>query len=154
MGVEITVRPIAYVENSRKTVEDDDWGEVVSKIELVPHIDETCLQGIEEFSHIEIIFYFHKVEDGKIQYGARHPRNNTALPKVGIFSQRGKNRPNKLGTTIVELLEVGNRELTVRGLDAIDGTPILDIKPVMKEFLPKKDLREPAWTAEIMKNYW
>ena len=112
------------------------------------------MKGIDEFSHLEIIFYFDKVSDDKIQYEARHPRNNTDYPEVGILAQRGKNRPNKLGLTIVELLELKQRTLIVKGLDAIDGTPIIDIKPVMKEFLPKDQVRQPNWSISLMENYW
>jgi tRNA (adenine37-N6)-methyltransferase len=112
------------------------------------------LTGINEFSHLEIIFYFDKVSDDKIQYEARHPRNNKAYTKVGIFAQRGKNRPNKLGVTIVELVEMKKRKLIVKGLDAIDGTPIIDIKPVMKEFLPKGEVLQPNWAVSLMDKYW
>jgi tRNA (Thr-GGU) A37 N-methylase len=86
--------------------------------------------------------------------GARHPRNNQQWPAVGIFAQRGKNRPNRLGTTICTLVRVEGRALVVQELDAIDGTPILDIKPVMAEFLPRSAVRQPAWSHELMREYW
>ncbi len=72
----------------------------------------------------------------------------------GIFAQRGKDRPNRLGSTVVEILGREGRSLLVRGLDAIDGTPVLDIKPVMAEFLPRSALRQPAWSHELMREYW
>jgi len=149
-----TIKPIAYVKNSRKEIEDDHWGSIVSEIELVEEVSELALSGITDFSHLEIIFYFDKVSDDKIQYNARHPRNNPNYPKVGIFSQRGKNRPNKLGLTSVELLSHNERTITVRGLDAINGTPIIDIKPIMKEFLPKGEIKQPKWSTELMEKYW
>lgn len=149
-----TIRPIAFVRNVRKEIEDDHWGAVSSTIELAEEINESALTGIDTFSHLEVIFYFDKVSDNKIQYEARHPRNNSEFPKVGIFAQRGKNRPNKLGVTIVELVELNQRKLVVKGLDAIDGTPIIDIKPVMKEFLPKGEVRQPDWSVSLMSNYW
>ena len=93
--MEIIVRPIGFVRNSRKTVEDDNWGGIVS--EIVIEIGEEALQGIEDFSHAEVIFYFDKVDESRIVSGARHPRNNPNWPKVGILAQRGKNRPNRLG---------------------------------------------------------
>lgn len=148
------IYPIAYVTNNRKDIEDDNWGSIISTIELVENMNESTLEGIQEFSHLEIIFYFDKVADEKIQYGARHPRNNKDYPKVGIFAQRGKNRPNKLGVTIVELLDINNKKLIVKGLDAIDGTPIIDIKPVMKEFLPKGEVKQPSWSISLMDRYW
>ena len=150
----ITIKPIAYVRNSRTEVEDDNWGSIVSEIELVDELKESSLQGIEDFSHLEIIFFFDKVADNNIQFEARHPRNNKEYPKVGIFAQRGKNRPNKLGVTTVELLESNNKKLIVKGLDAIDGTPIIDIKPVMKEFLPKGEVKQPNWSIALMDSYW
>jgi tRNA (Thr-GGU) A37 N-methylase len=86
--------------------------------------------------------------------GARHPRNNTAWPRVGIFAQRGKNRPNRIGSTICRVLRIDGRELYVAELDAIDKTPVLDIKPVMAEFLPREPVRQPRWSQELMSRYW
>ncbi len=149
-----TINPIAIVKNSRKEIEDDHWGSIISEIELVEEFNEEALSGISDFSHLEIIFYFDKVSDDMIQYNARHPRNNIHYPKVGIFAQRGKNRPNKLGLTSVELLEHNGRILTVKGLDAIDGTPIIDIKPIMKEFLPKGEIKQSEWSKALMEKYW
>jgi tRNA (Thr-GGU) A37 N-methylase len=103
---------------------------------------------------VEIFFAFHLVLDEKIETGARHPRNNKDWPKVGIFAQRGKNRPNRLGATICKVLKREGRQLFVQGLDTIDGTPVLDIKPVMREFLPREEVTQPAWASELMKNYW
>ncbi|WP_050616539.1 tRNA (N6-threonylcarbamoyladenosine(37)-N6)-methyltransferase TrmO [Bacillus testis] len=152
--MQYAIKPIAVVNNSRKEIEDDDWGSVISTIELAENMTESSLKGIEEFSHLEIIFYFHKVPDEKIQHEARHPRNNKEYPEVGIFAQRGKNRPNKLGVTLVELIERKQRTLIVKGLDAIDGTPIIDIKPVMKEFLPNNEIKQPNWSISLMEHYW
>ncbi|PGL71177.1 tRNA (N6-threonylcarbamoyladenosine(37)-N6)-methyltransferase TrmO [Bacillus sp. AFS055030] len=149
-----TINPIAFVKNTRKEIEDDNWGSIISEIELVEEFNEEALRGISDFSHLEIIFYFDKVNDEAIQYNARHPRNNTHYPKVGIFVQRGKNRPNKLGLTSVELLKHSGRILTVKGLDAIDGTPIIDIKPIMKEFLPKGEIKQADWSKDLMEKYW
>ncbi|PEJ54362.1 tRNA (N6-threonylcarbamoyladenosine(37)-N6)-methyltransferase TrmO [Bacillus sp. AFS002410] len=148
------IQPIAFVKNSRKEIEDDYWGSIVSEIELVDELNEEAFSGISDFSHLEIIFYFDKVTDEMIQYNARHPRNNTKYPKVGIFAQRGKNRPNKLGLTTVELLKHNGRILTVKGLDAIDSTPIIDIKPIMREFLPKGEIKQAEWSKYLMKKYW
>ena len=94
------------------------------------------------------------VEESRIEWRARHPRNNPAWPPVGIFAQRSKNRPNRLGVSIARLLKREGRILPLQGLDAIDGTPVLDIKPVIKGFLPRGALREPSWATEIMKEYW
>ncbi|OOC62561.1 tRNA (N6-threonylcarbamoyladenosine(37)-N6)-methyltransferase TrmO [Paenibacillus ihbetae] len=152
--MDIIIKPIAYVRNSRTEVEDDRWGSIISEIELIDDLNASSLEGINEFSHLEIIFYFDKVADDKIQYEARHPRNNKNFPRVGIFAQRGKNRPNRLGLTTVELLEHHHNKLIVKNLDAIDGTPIMDIKPVMKEFLPHREVKQPEWSKKLMEDYW
>ena len=150
----INLSTIAYVKNIRAEIQDDHWGDVVSVIELDSAFSEEALFQIESFSHAEIVFYFHLVDENKIETGARHPRNNESWPRVGIFAQRGKNRPNRLGVTTVKILKREGRQLFVQGLDAIDGTPVLDIKPVIKEFLPREEIRQPVWATELMKNYW
>lgn len=150
----ITLQPIGKIVNERTEAEDDNWGNIVSRIELNETMDVNSLKGIENFSHLEIIYYFDKVEDTKIIHGARHPRNLKHLPETGIFAQRAKGRPNKLGLTTVKLLKVENKTLFVQGLDAINGTPVLDIKPLFKEFLPREEIKQPRWVNEIMKNYW
>ncbi len=94
------------------------------------------------------------MREENIRYTARHPRNNEEYPKVGIFAQRGKNCPNRLGATIVKVVRREGKCLVVQGLDAIDGTLILDMKPVMKEFLPKEEIKQPDWATDLMKNYW
>jgi tRNA-Thr(GGU) m(6)t(6)A37 methyltransferase TsaA len=148
------VEPIGIVKNTRCTADDDNWGSLVSVIELCGPYDEECLRGIEDFSHVEIIFYFHQVSKDKIVRGKRHPRNNRSWPKVGIFAQRGKNRPNRIGLTMVKVLKRNGNNLSIQGLDAINGTPVLDIKPVMRGFLPAQRVRQPAWADEIMQHYW
>src|SRR5262249_18728471 len=95
-----------------------------------------------------------RVDPSGVVVGARHPRNNPAWPRVGIFAQRAKGRPNRLGSTIVRILGRDGRRVRVAGLDAVDGTPILDIKPVMAEFLPREPVRQPAWSRELMRDYW
>lgn len=149
-----TLEAIGVNYNERKTPKDDYWGEVISEIRVDKTLGVSCLDGIESFSHLEIVYLFHLVQEEDIQYASRHPRNNQEYPKVGIFAQRGKNRPNRIGVTIVELLRKEESSLIVKGLDAIDGTPIIDIKPVMKEFLPKRDIKQPQWATELMSNYW
>ena len=97
---------------------------------------------------------FDKVTPDKIVSGARHPRGNKDWPKVGIFAQRGKNRPNRIGVSVARIVAIQGLEVEVEGLDAIDGTPILDIKPVMSGFQPRGEVVEPAWATEIMRSYW
>ncbi len=148
------VIPIAFVSASRPHAEDDYWGNERARITLVDTISAEALDGIAGFSHVEVIFCFHLVDESKIVTGARHPRNNTAWPAAGIFAQRGKNRPNRLGSTICKVVAVEGNSLLVSELDAIDGTPILDIKPVMSEFLPREPIVQPQWSKDLMVNYW
>lgn len=150
----IELNPIGVIRNSRQVPEDDNWGKIESEIRIGDELGEEALSEIESFSHIEVIYYFHLVDEHKIETGARHPRNNASWPKVGILAQRGKNRPNRLGITIAKLLRREGRSLFVAGLDTIDGTPVLDIKPVMREFLPQDEIRQPDWSVELMQNYW
>jgi tRNA (adenine37-N6)-methyltransferase len=156
LGVkEMTIVPIGVVRTERLEIKDDDWGSNISVIEIDENqFTEEVLYGLEEFSHLEVIFHFHKVETNKIEKGARHPRNNTDWPKVGIFSQRGKNRPNLLGASTCKILKVDGLAITVEALDAIDGTPVIDLKPYMKEFAPQGETKQPHWATELMKNYY
>ena len=148
----IALTPIGYVRNARRDAGDDNWGGIVSEIAV--EIGEDALDGIEAFSHAEVLFYFDRVPEEKIVSGARHPRNNPNWPKVGILAQRGKNRPNRIGLATVSILRREGSVLFVTGLDAMDGTPVLDIKPVLREFEPRGEIRQPAWATELMQNYW
>jgi len=150
----ITLTPIGYVRCTRREVRDDHWEEETSRVELASGIAPETLEGLEQFSHAEILFHFDRVEPNKIEQGARHPRGNQQWPRVGVFAQRTKYRPNRLGSTIVTILGREGRTLRVAGLDAIDGTPVLDIKPVMQEFLPRTPVRQPPWSHELMREYW
>ncbi|MFQ5498619.1 MAG: SAM-dependent methyltransferase [Candidatus Zixiibacteriota bacterium] len=150
----IEMDPIAYVSNCRYDLSDDYWGGLISKIRLVPRISADALRGIEEFSHLDIVFHFHRCDSSTEFYGSRRPRNNPDWPEVGILAQRAKNRVNRLGLTTVKLLKVSDRELTVSVLDAVDGTPVLDIKPVIREFLPCSEVHQPLWLSELMRDYW
>ncbi|MDJ1467614.1 SAM-dependent methyltransferase [Xanthocytophaga flava] len=151
--MEIKIHSVAIVKNTRKTPTDDYWEGVVSEIELADHIPTEAFNQISDFSHLEIIYYFNQVEDRDIVFSGR-PRGNPAYPLVGIYGQRKKDRPNAIGLATVELLEHKGRTLKVKYLDAIDGTPVLDIKPVFKEFEPKGSLKQPSWVEDLMKNYW
>lgn len=149
----IEIKPVAFVHSERTEVSDDNWsGESV--IELADWIPADALDGVSDFSHLEILFHFHKADPAKIKIGPSHPRNNPDWPKVGIFARRGKNRPNHLGLTVVKLIAIEGKKLRVAGLDALDGTPVIDIKPLMRGFLPREELTEPKWSEEIMSRYW
>jgi tRNA-Thr(GGU) m(6)t(6)A37 methyltransferase TsaA len=154
MNETIPLRPVGHVRGGRAQPIDDAWDEVVASIELAPEFGPEALAGLDGFSHIEVVFLFHRVPDGVIVTSAQHPRGRADWPKVGIFAQRGKDRPNRIGVTICKLLGVAGASIRVAGLDAIDGTPVLDIKPCMRGFLPREEIMEPAWATELMKGYW
>ena len=152
---DVTLKPIGVVHSAIHEPVDDVWGGLAARIELdSSRFSAESLAGIDAFSHVEIIFLFDRVADDEIHLGARHPRGRTDWPKIGIFAQRGKNRPNRIGVTVCRLLSVHDTSIVVEGLDAIDGTPVLDIKPYMQEFAPRGDVHQPAWATELMAQYW
>lgn len=149
-----SIEPVGKVSAIRAHAEDDYWGGEKAVITLTDRFTQDALAGLESFSHVEVLFLFHEVDPGQVISGARHPRNNINWPKTGIFAQRGKNRPNRIGSTICRIESVTGRTLVVSELDAIDGTPVLDLKPVMQEFLPRGQVVQPAWSRELMSAYW
>jgi tRNA (Thr-GGU) A37 N-methylase len=155
MSTPIEIHPIGHVRGGRVEPVDDAWNAVEAVIELDPsRLGPDAAAGLDAFSHIEVIFHFDRAEPADINTGARRPRGRADWPLVGILAQRGKDRPNRIGVTVCRILSVDGLVLRVRGLDAIDGTPVLDIKPVMRGFLPRGDIREPDWAAELMRDYW
>jgi tRNA (adenine37-N6)-methyltransferase len=151
--MELKLIAVATVRNSRTKPVDDDWGSIVSEIELAEHIPPEAFLNITDFSHLEIIYYFDKVRPADIIF-AGHPRGNKTYPMTGIFAQRKKDRPNSIGLCTVELVSQKGKTITVKYLDAINGTPVLDIKPVFREFGIKASLRQPSWVTDLMKDYW
>lgn len=151
----ITLVPIGLVRGGRTAPDDDGWAAETCTIELDrARFTADALAGLDGFSHVEVVYHFHQVDEADVVLGARHPRGRRDWPAVGIFAQRGRTRPNRLGVAIAELLAIDGTTITVRGLDAIDGTPVLDLKPVMAGFAPRGPVREPAWAVELMAGYW
>jgi len=151
--MEYTVRPIAYIRNERSEAIDDNWGDIVSTVELAREVPSEALTGLEEFSHVEIVFFADWAEDVPPAAWHRRPRGNEKWPDIGVFAQRNKDRPNRILLSTVALDDVGERSFTVRGLDGIDGTPVLDIKPVFRWSRPDGALRVPAWSEELGEKY-
>ncbi len=150
----MNVKPIGVVKSSVKEGLDRGWGEVVSEV----HLEDSLapgLQGLEEFQYIIIIFYMHNAPkfDRKKNL-VRHPQGRKDLPKLGIFAQRAKHRPNPIGITVVKLISIKENILTVKGLDAIDSTPILDIKPYTFAFDHVESVKDPSWLNTIMEGYF
>ena len=124
---QITLKPIGYVRTQAKDDEVKDKTRT-SEIFIMPGLNE-ALDGIAEYSHLYVLFWLHEISEEKRKTLKIHPRGRTELPLVGVFAARTNLRPNPIGLTIVNLIKVEDNVLTVRGLDAFDGTPVLDIKP-------------------------
>lgn len=155
MSGAITLTPIGWVHSGRAAPEDDGWDAERARIALdTARFGPDALLGLDSFSHAEIVFLFDRLPEDQISTGARRPRGNPDWPEVGIFAQRGRNRPNRLGVSVCRILGIDGTVLHVQGLDAIDGTPVLDIKPVMSGFQPRGGIREPDWARAIMARYW
>jgi len=107
---------------------DSGWGRITSEIHIHKEYADG-LAGLEAFSHIVVVFYMHKSSWSHASDLVRRPQGRADMPCIGIFAQRAKHRPNPIGITSVRLLSVDDNVLRVQGLDAIDGTPVLDIKP-------------------------
>ena len=151
----ISMQAVGTVHSTRTAPRDDDWDREQVYIELDPAVlPDEALLGIDTFSHVEILFHMDRVKPEAVETGARHPRNNRDWPKIGILAQRGKNRVNQIGTTICRVLRVEGRKLFVEGLDAVDGSPVLDIKPWVREFGPRGTVTQPEWMTELMQGYW
>jgi tRNA (adenine37-N6)-methyltransferase len=149
----ITVVPMGVVRGGRSEIIEDHWGPVVSRIVLDPAmLDPDATLGLDGFSHIEVIFHFHRAAHAR--RGATHPRGNPAWPQVGVLAGHGPMRPNHIGVSRCTLLAVDSLQLMVGGLDAIDGTPVLDIKPYATEYDPRGPIREPTWMRELMRDYF
>ena len=153
MKSQFEISAVGVVRSSRIEPEDDSWDGETSHIEMITPFDARSLMGLESFSHCIVVYVFDKAawDDSKM---SRHPRGNKNWPEVGIFAQRAKDRPNRLGVTVCRVLRVDGLSLHVSGLDAIDGTPVVDIKPWMVEFGPRGEVVQPSWSSELMKGYW
>ena len=150
--MQIVMEPIGYVENEVKNRKDVAWGEDSSTIVLREEFFSS-LNGLEDFSHAIVLYYLDKASYEKDKHLQRRPQNREDMPLVGIFSQRGKDRPNHIGMTSVQIVSVSDDSLTVKGLDAIDGTPVLDIKPYYPVY-DKKDAQVPEWVDRLMEHYF
>lgn len=150
--MKISLAPVAYVHSTRQEAQDDHWDQESVFIALTEDYTADSLKALDAFSHVAVIFYMHQVT--QVTTGARHPRNRSDWPEVGIFAQRGKNRPNALGLTVCRIVKLEGSRLYVEGLDAIDGTPVLDLKPWVAEMGPRGAVFEPDWMQVLMAHYW
>ena len=131
---------------------DMNWGEIISEIVLKPEYAPGLL-GLEGFSHAMILTFLHEARYDPEVHLRRHPQERQDMPLLGIFAQRARHRPNKIGVTACEIVEVTENSVKVRALDAIDGTPILDVKPYVPVY-DKRDATIPEWMEKMMKGYF
>jgi tRNA (adenine37-N6)-methyltransferase len=149
----VNYEPIGIVKSPVKEGVDTDWGKVISEI----HIDSKFadgLRGIDSFSHIIVVFEIHKSTWTPASDLVRRPQGRTDMPLIGIFAQRAKHRPNPIGITSVRLLGLKGNILVVQGLDAIDETPVLDIKPYFPQFDRVAEPQTPEWVDRLMTDYF
>ncbi|MGC1420044.1 MAG: TrmO family methyltransferase [Acidimicrobiales bacterium] len=152
--MDYNVRAIAFIRNERSEAFDDNWDDVVSTVELAQDVPDESLRGLADFSHVELVFFADWAEDVPPGPWHRHPRGNVEWPDVGVFAQRNKDRPNRLLLTTVKIDTIDTRSFTVRGLDGIDGTPVLDIKPVFSWSSPRGELRVAPWSDALGQDYF
>lgn len=127
----LKLRVIGAVRNQVQERRQEGWEEVVSEIVVDPYWNE-ALEDLEHFSHIIVLSWLHKITPQERRIVQVHPRGRVDLPLVGVFASRSPMRPNPIGMTVVRLLERRGNVLQVIGLDALDGTPVLDIKPYLR----------------------
>jgi tRNA (adenine37-N6)-methyltransferase len=150
----VDVEPIGVVSSPRTDPsETTGWGDVEARIRLTSELGTRSLDGLADFSHAEIVFWFDRVTRRDSYADLSRARGRDDMPLIGVFAARGPNRPNPIGVSACPIVEVGDTWLTVRGLDAVDGTPVLDVKPVQVRLVPAH-VTEPEWSARLMADYY
>lgn len=144
----IEMKPIGHIRNGVTEAEGRKWEQVVSELVIEDEHAER-LEGLEEFSHILVLFWMDRVPPERRAVTRVHPEQRQDLPLVGVFATRSPARPNPIGLTAVSLLERKGGVLRVKGLDALDGSPILDLKPWLPSAAPTEDIRTPDWVARL-----
>lgn len=147
------MEPIGVVSSPVTEPVDEGWGEVVAHIRLRPELAEG-LRGLEGFSHALVVFEMHDAGFDPASDLVRRPRGDARFPELGIFAQRARHRPNRIGVTAVRIERAGDGVLAVRGLDAVDGTPVLDIKPYVPAYDRRDEATTPEWVDRLMEGYF
>ncbi|MHA2244696.1 MAG: tRNA (N6-threonylcarbamoyladenosine(37)-N6)-methyltransferase TrmO [Candidatus Hodarchaeales archaeon] len=147
-------KPIGIIKSSVTEAIDQEWGEVESEVHLNISL-AAGLQGLDQFSHVIIIFFMHQTPTFSSTTDlVRRPQGLLDLPLIGIFAQRAKHRPNPIGITAVPIVSIKGNILRVKGLDAINGTPVLDIKPYFPIFDRVEIEITPKWVEKLMQGYF
>jgi tRNA-Thr(GGU) m(6)t(6)A37 methyltransferase TsaA len=144
---------IGTVYNEVKEPTDQGWGSVVSEIVLDESLTDG-LDGIDTFSHVLVLFWMHRAAEAEPVRMRRRPQGRADMPELGIFAQRARHRPNPIGVATVEILRRERNRLYVKGLDAINGTPVLDIKPYVPVYDAAESPRVPEWINRLMVSYF
>ncbi|MCG5211927.1 SAM-dependent methyltransferase [Streptosporangium sp. KLBMP 9127] len=151
----VPLRPVGQVVGGRGEVLEDDWHDVRAVIRLDgASFTASAVLGLEHFSHLEVVFLFDRINPAEVPAEPRPPRGNPNAAPVGVFAHRGPYRPNRLGVSRCRLLAVDGLDLHVADLDALSGSPILDVKPYLTEFAPRHPVTQPAWATELMSRYY
>ena len=139
----MTLKAIGIVRSQAKETpaERDWWAELISELVIDESLTE-ALDGLEEYSHIIVIYWMHKIASQEVPLKV-HPKGRKELPVRGLFASRAPHRPNRIGKATVKLLKRRGNILNVKGLDALDGTPVLDIKPYIPGYDSVDDARVP-----------
>jgi tRNA-Thr(GGU) m(6)t(6)A37 methyltransferase TsaA len=146
----VSLRPIGVVNNEVDKPVDEGWATVISTLQL-ESVYAGALDGLGMFSHALVVFWMHEAPAPDTM--RRRPQGRNDMPELGILAQRARHRPNPIGITAVEIIEVAQETMLVRGLDAMNGTPILDIKPYFPQY-DARPARTPPWVDELMKGYF
>jgi len=150
----ISCNPIGTVRCQVENMSEGNWSKIESEIHIDPELADG-LQGLSGFSHILVVFFLDRAQGfDPAKQLLRNPRGMEHLAAVGVFAQRTKFRPNPIGVTAVKLLGVEGNVVRVSGLDALNGTPVLDIKPYMPPFDRMQDVTMPDWVDAFLKGYF
>ncbi len=144
----IAVRAIGEVKNSIRKLKRDGWERVISRIILDPRYEEG-LDGLEDYSHLFVLFWIDRLDRSSRGMTRIHPKSRKDLPLVGIFATRTQYRPNPIGLTLVRMLGRKRNVITVRGLDALNETPVIDLKPISPRFEFPARTRVPKWYPRL-----
>jgi tRNA-Thr(GGU) m(6)t(6)A37 methyltransferase TsaA len=147
----ISLMVIGKVHNSVRKLKREGWESVVSEV-IIDKKFEEALEGVEDYSHLLILFWLSRVRKAERRMKKIHPKSRQDLPLVGIFATRTQYRPNPIGLTLVKILARRKNVLKVRGLDALNGTPVIDIKPISPRLEFPKKARVPDWYSQLWKN--
>jgi tRNA (Thr-GGU) A37 N-methylase len=151
----VQMRPVGHVVGGREEWFEDGWEDVEAVIRLDPErFAPTATLGLADFSHLEVVFLFDRIDERDLNLEPRPARGNPEWPPIGVFAHRGPFRPNRMGVSHCRLRGVWGLDLHVADLDALAGAPVLDVKPWLREFAPRHPVRQPDWADALMRDYY